>query len=260
LDKWIANYEQIGRRLFTAENLIEAVCSGEAQWPSVFGPEVRNCFDLGIADPDLFLLFNQAMYQANLLESHLVAASIESDDVLDVLDVGGGPGAWLDALSSEGVKLGRALNYEFYGTLPVMVKVRDTLGLPRGGFDFIGGNFFEQSDGHAGLFGLDPGDRFDLVSLNWILHDWSDDRCVEILGKVKHHLKPNGFLVVQEALLPPSRLGRNTMGDMMILLQTGGTERTVGDFRRIFDLRNLSVKTVLDFGTRRSVLAVQANH
>jgi O-methyltransferase domain len=55
----------------------------------------------------------------------------------------------------------------------------------------IGGNFLERVP--AG---------YDLHVLKWILHDWDDEACLELLSACRAALPDNDRLLVVEQLLP----------------------------------------------------------
>nr|XP_057938585.1 acetylserotonin O-methyltransferase [Doryrhamphus excisus] len=82
---------------------------------------------------------------------------------------------------------------------------------------FIEGDFFN-----------DPLREADLYILARILHDWTDERCVELLSRVHKACKPGGAVLLVEALLYEDGAGPLTaqLYSLNMLVQTEGRERT----------------------------------
>ncbi|XP_053733662.1 acetylserotonin O-methyltransferase isoform X1 [Synchiropus splendidus] len=81
---------------------------------------------------------------------------------------------------------------------------------------------------HEGDFFKDPLLEADLYILARILHDWTDERCVELLSKVYKACKPGGAVLLVEALLHEDGSGPLTaqLYSLNMLVQTEGRERT----------------------------------
>ncbi|XP_076026051.1 acetylserotonin O-methyltransferase [Genypterus blacodes] len=72
----------------------------------------------------------------------------------------------------------------------------------------------------------------DLYILARILHDWTDDRCIELLTRVYQACKPGGAVLVVEALLQEDGSGPLTaqLYSLNMLVQTEGRERTAAQY------------------------------
>jgi O-methyltransferase domain len=79
------------------------------------------------------------------------------------------------------------------------------------------GDLFGAIDAHA-----------DVYVLKWILHDWSDEACGEILAKVRQSMPPGSRLVAIDQHLDPSRPSPiSSMADLLMLVECeGGRERS----------------------------------
>jgi O-methyltransferase domain len=80
------------------------------------------------------------------------------------------------------------------------------------------------------LFGeLDA--RADVYVLKWILHDWSDDACREILHRVRATMSPGSRIVAIDQHLERNRPSQlSSMVDLMMLVECeGGRERSPGE-------------------------------
>lgn len=95
------------------------------------------------------------------------------------------------------------------------------------GVEHVGGDMFEGIP------------KADAAVLKWVLHDWEDDECVEILKKCKEAIPCEGGKViiveaviseeVEEAGLRDIRL----MLDMLMIAHTKGKERTEAEWKKI---------------------------
>ncbi|XP_014890574.1 acetylserotonin O-methyltransferase isoform X3 [Poecilia latipinna] len=81
----------------------------------------------------------------------------------------------------------------------------------------LGGDFFKDSLPVA-----------DLYILARILHDWTDERCIELLCRIYKACKPGGAVLLVEALLNEDGSGPLTaqLYSLNMLVQTEGRERT----------------------------------
>lgn len=108
----------------------------------------------------------------------------------------------------------------------------------------IGGSFFESVPGGG-----------DLYLLKQILHDWQDEDCVAILRNVHRAMSANARLAVVEMVLPDD--GSPHAGwtqDLMMMVVTGGCERSASDFKRLLARGGFLVETILHTGSPLSVV------
>ncbi|MBN3285479.1 ASMT methyltransferase, partial [Polyodon spathula] len=85
---------------------------------------------------------------------------------------------------------------------------------------------------HEGDFFRDPIPASDLYILARILHDWTDEKCLELLTKVNKACKPGGGLLLIEALLNEDKSGPLTtqLYSLNMLVQTEGRERSPSEY------------------------------
>ncbi|KAM4702420.1 acetylserotonin O-methyltransferase-like isoform 2-T3 [Discoglossus pictus] len=86
-----------------------------------------------------------------------------------------------------------------------------------------------------GDFFKDPIPDADLYILARILHDWSDDKCSQLLERVYNACKPGGGLLICDAVINEDRSGPvlSQMQDLLMLLCTEGKERTAAEFEKL---------------------------
>lgn len=86
------------------------------------------------------------------------------------------------------------------------------------------------------------GDMFETVPeadaffLKWILHDWDDEACVQILSNVREAAPADGRVFVVEAVVPgPETSHFSKQLDMTMLVVMGGRERTEAEYAELFE-------------------------
>jgi len=86
-----------------------------------------------------------------------------------------------------------------------------------------GGSFFDRvpSGGDAYL-------------LSHIIHDWSHEQCLQILGNCRKAMSPTSRLLIIEMVLPAENVPHpGKLLDMMMLVGPGGRERTEEEYRAL---------------------------
>ncbi|MBN3293078.1 ASMT methyltransferase, partial [Polypterus senegalus] len=88
-----------------------------------------------------------------------------------------------------------------------------------------------------GDFFRDPLPVADLYILARILHDWTDEKCVELLIKVNKACQPGGGVLLIEALLNEDKSGPLTVQlySLNMLVQTEGRERSPTEYSRLLE-------------------------
>jgi len=85
---------------------------------------------------------------------------------------------------------------------------------------------------------IEPGNFFDSVPaggdayvLSHIIHDWTEDQCLTILGHCRKAMKPDGRLLIVEMVLPAGDTPHpGKILDMVMLVIPGGQERTEAEY------------------------------
>jgi hypothetical protein len=180
-----------------------------------------SAFDWLSRHPEEASNFSGAMIGFHGSEPPAVAAAYDFPPSGTLVDVGGATGHMLTTVLARHTGL-RGVLFD----LPHVEKeARDLIG-SRGLTDRIAvetGSFFERVPSGG-----------DLYLMSHIIHDWSEDQCLKILENCRRAMKPGARLLLVEMVLPPG----NTMHpgkilDMMMLVGTGGQERTEEEYRTL---------------------------
>lgn len=157
------------------------------------------------------------------------------DQILDVLDgydvsrfshicdVGGGHGRLLCHVLQDYPHLqGTVLE------LPSVIAEEDQLWAPKLGVTdrctYVAGDMFEEVP------------EADAYFLKWILHNWSDEECLEILSTIHESAPVDGRLFIAETVVPgPGTSHFAKRLDITMMVQVGGRERTNEEYETLLD-------------------------
>ena len=178
--------------------------------------------------PDAAAAFHDAQAAGARLQAVMCAGSLPLNGVHTVLDVGGGTGTFLaHVLAAHPALTGTVLDQPVAeaGARATFAEAGVTNRAT-----FEAGDFFRAvPTGH------------DLHVLTAIVHDWSDDDCVRILGNCAAALAPGGSICVVETALEPGRFGSFVQATdaLMLALTNGGRERTAAQFDALWERAGL---------------------
>lgn len=182
-------------------------------------------------DPDYGARFNAAMASLSEGVTEFVARSETFKAASLAVDVGGGKGALIA------------------GVLRAHPHLRGILFDLRGGL--VAAGEYLTSSGVADRCEILEGDFFravpaaDVYLLKDILHDWDDDHAVQILSVIRRSMKPEARVLIIERVVPsnvtddPAHL-HAVMTDLQMMVQLGGRERTLEEYRPLFEAAALS--------------------
>ncbi|HZH48409.1 MAG TPA: methyltransferase, partial [Nitrospira sp.] len=86
----------------------------------------------------------------------------------------------------------------------------------------------------------------DAYLLSHIIHDWSEEQCLTILGHCRRAMKPGNGLLIIEMVLPAGNTPHpGKMLDMMMLVGPGGQERTEQEYGTLLGKAGLRLARVV---------------
>ena len=183
-------------------------------------------FDWLLAHPDRHAVFDSAMSAGGRLHGLALADALDWSSHERVCDVGGGSGAVLRTLVSVHPHL-RGLLFD----LPPVVARSE----PHDRLDVVGGDAF-----HAVPSG---GDAYLLVN---VVHDWDDDRAVELLTRTAEAAAGARVIVVEGERRRHPVDGIAARSDLLMLaLAPGGRERTTAEIGALAAQAGLAVERVV---------------
>jgi hypothetical protein len=222
------------------EQLLYSVTTGETAFPHVWG---ASNWEYRSQNPEANDVFNKAMTSASKGRIGLTLAAYDFSAAGTLVDVGGSQGAFLAAILSAYPDV-RGILFD----LPHVVTSAPPVLAAAGVSDrceIVGGSFLDSVP--------EGGDTY---LLSKVIHDWDDDRAVVILRNCRQVMHSAGRLLLVEAVIPP---GNNShpgkLSDLnMLVINSGGRERTEKEFRALFAASNFALTRVHPTGGEVSVI------
>jgi hypothetical protein len=172
--------------------------------------------------PEQAQIFDDAMTDMSGLIGPTVAAAYDFGRWGSIMDVGGGNGSLLASVLKAHPKVRGVL-----ADLPHVLERAQQRG-------FLGGELQVRSSMHACDFfrEVPPGCR--TYMMKNVIHDWDDDDGVAILANCRRAVPVDGALLLVEWALPEGNLDSlGKLYDVVMLVNTGGKERTVEEYRQL---------------------------
>jgi orsellinic acid C2-O-methyltransferase len=184
-------------------------------------------------DPGFAVRFNRAMASNSEAVVELVSREGDFANARLIVDVGGGKGALLAGIVARHRHL-RGIVCDLPAGLGEAPAYLAALGVHD-----------RCSVAESDFFKAVPAGG-DVYLLKDILHDWPDPEAVAILDVCRRAMEPGARLLVVERTLP-ARVGDDPMDhnriltDLHMMVLLGGRERTLDDFRDIFEKTGFSL-------------------
>ena len=160
--------------------------------------------------------FDRVMTTFHAGEKEAVADAYDFSTVDTVVDVGGGNGTFMSVVLPRYEQLRGVL----FDLPPVIERARSAVAGLGDRCEVVAGDFFQSLPaGH------------DAYVLSHVIHDWDEERALTILRNCRDAMGPNGKLLLVESVVPPGDDPHPAkMLDMLMLLFTGGMERTEEEY------------------------------
>jgi len=207
---------QLFHHIFAAwDGLDHSIQTGEPGFTKVFGAPVFNYIPM---HPELGPVFDAGMTSMNFYETSAMLEAYDFTGINVLADIGGGNGSLISAVLERYPKMtGMLLDLgHVVGRAQENLKVAGLAGRCR----VIEGSFFETIPAGA-----------DAYLFRHIIHDWTDEQSIQILGHCRKVIPANGRLLIVDCVVP---LGNapSLSKDMDITMLTfpGGQERTEVQF------------------------------
>ncbi|XP_056146024.1 acetylserotonin O-methyltransferase [Lampris incognitus] len=198
--------------------LTDAVREGRNQYEKAFGVSSKDLFQALYRSDEEMMKFMQLMNSIWNICGRDVVTAFDLSPFRSIYDLGGCSGALAKQCTSA------------YPECTVTI-----FDLPK--VVQMSREHFVTSDNqrigfHEGDFFKDCLPEADLYILARILHDWTDQCCLELLTRVYQACKPGGAVLLVEALLYEDSSGPLTaqLYSLNMLVQTEGRERTASEY------------------------------
>ncbi|MCU0455805.1 MAG: hypothetical protein MUE74_05835 [Bacteroidales bacterium] len=175
-------------------------------------------------------LYNRAMTNTSRMQVAAILSAFSFSKFRIVVDVGGGQGFFLSALLSK-----------YPGMRGILFDLPNVVGNP----EKLPSDFGGRLKVEAGSFLETIPSGGDLYTLKNILHGWTDNDCLTILGNIRKVIGGQGRIMIIEAVVE----GRNTpswgkMSDIFMMAGPDGKERTREEFRILLEKSGFSIERI----------------
>jgi O-methyltransferase/methyltransferase family protein len=219
-------------------HLLDSVKTGRPVFELLDRPQP---FEVMGDDPEFSAVFNEAMSEGTRQAAPAVVGAYDFSRFKTIADVGGGDGTLLGAILAatpglQGILFDLATGSRHAPERLAAAGLADRCAI-------VEGDFFESVPEGA-----------DAYIMKSVIHDWDDERCVTILKSCRRAMAAEGTLLVLEPVLPPKvdgspeTLGAVLVGDLNMLVSTGGRERTEAQFASLFEAAGFRLNTVIPVG------------
>ncbi|AVI65886.1 methyltransferase [Shewanella sp. WE21] len=236
LEDWNGIAINVGELLYsTWGSLLYSVQTGKPAFEHVHG---MKWFEYLEKHPEQGQIFNNGMANDTQNVAIAVCQNYDFSKVRTIADIGGG----------QGILLSQVLNLDpqMQGLLfdAASVLANAPARLEKAGVsercEMVAGNFFESVPSGC-----------DAYMLKSIIHDWNDEESIQILKNVRASMEPDARLLMIEPILP-ERVEDFSVAvemDLGMLLLLNGRERTVSEYRSLYEAVGLELIQVIDTGT-----------
>jgi hypothetical protein len=219
--------------------LAHSVRTGETALDHVYGKPIFEYFGDNPADGEVF---NEAMISHASQMHTAVAGTYDFPYEGTVVDVGAGHGTLVTAILTAHPKL-RAVVFD---TPQVVPGARSRLA-EQGVADrceFVTGDFFEAVPAGG-----------DVYALSHIVHDWDDRQAIGLLSRCREAMPDHARLAVCEMVVPAGPEPHfSKLLDLEMLVNTGGRERTLEEYERLYAAAGFELTRVVSTPTPVSVI------
>ncbi|HTV03020.1 MAG TPA: methyltransferase [Luteitalea sp.] len=189
--------------------LRDSVRTGETGHELVFGEDTFTWF---ARHPDQARLFDDFQASMTAAAATAITKAYPFPPSATVADIGGGNGTLLTAVlgAHPGVK------GVLFDLPHVVDAARPRLAAQAARLQFTGGDFFKAVPAGAQIY-----------LMKYIIHDWEESKALAILANTRRAM-PGGahLLVIEDLVCGPNQPCRAKLGDVNMLVRTGGRNRT----------------------------------
>ena len=189
---------------------------------------------------DASALFDNSMMELTSTFIPALLAEYDFSPYRHVVDVGGGTGLLLYSILEK--------YQSMEGTLfDVCSVIENTPKKYTDRCHWVSGSFFEEVPTNG-----------DLYLLKLILHDWSDDKCIQILKNCRNAMKPGNKLLLMEYTIDADfeRQFVRIYLDLLMMVMLDGKERSPGQFSTILATCGFQMTKVIS--TRSTITIIEA--
>ena len=201
----------------------DAVREGTHRWGQTYGLE-GPLFSHFFKTPEQTHEFLMGMHGYGLISSPVVVDAVDLSKFGTFVDLGGATGHLTIAACRRWANL-KGVVFDLPVAVPLATEIIAEAGMA------------DRVTATAGDFFTDPLPPADLYALGRILHDWTEEKILTLLGKIYDALPVGGAVMVVEKLLDDDKTGPewSVLQSLNMLVCTEGKERTLGEYAALLE-------------------------
>jgi hypothetical protein len=208
------------------DQLLPSLRSGKPGWELAHG---MSWVDFYARNPERSANFNRAMAEHTRDAAPGIVSAAELGRFRTLVDLGGGDGT----LMAEALRT----NPELQGVVFDLPSGLDS-AIATERCRVVAGDFFDSVPEGA-----------DAYVLKQILHDWDDEACIDILRTIRAAASPQTRVLIVDRMLADVATAADTqtlLVDVLMMVVTGGRERTEAEFRSLLDAAGFELSRVTE--------------
>jgi hypothetical protein len=214
------------------------VRTGKPAMEQIYGLPI---FEFLKQHPDEAQIFNDAMTEFSMIDAPAVAEAYNFDGIRSIVDIAGGHGLLLATILQR--------NPHLQGTLFEMSHVLE--GAKSGPLMPV----MERCTLASGdMFSSVPAGA-DAYIMKHIIHDWPDDRCVQLLSACRKGVNSGGKLLVVDTVIQPGNdFSPGKFLDLQMMIFPSGCERTEKQFHALFAAAGWRLNRIIPTAAQDSIV------
>ncbi|XP_054470394.1 acetylserotonin O-methyltransferase 2 [Anoplopoma fimbria] len=203
-------------------HLVDAIREGKNQNEKTYGVPPEDIFQAVYRSEEEMLKFMGLMNSSWILDGHDIATAFNLSCFQNIVDLGGCTGA----LAREMAKAYPSSSVTVFDLPQVVETAQKHFSQEDDDVVFQSGDFFSGE--------IPPADLYVLAR---IIHDWPEEKCLQLLKKIYNICKPGGGVLLVEAMLFENRRGPVTaqIFSLNMLVQMEGRERPPSGYTSILN-------------------------
>ncbi|KAN0031206.1 hypothetical protein ACTA71_010289 [Dictyostelium dimigraforme] len=207
------------------ESIPESLEQNKNLGPLSFG--FNDFWDIFKTNDQFKLIFTEGMKEYSNLSIPTIINNTDFSSFNTVIDIGGSHGWFVGKL----VEKYENLSGIIFDLDVVINSSMDKIRHPR--IEYVSGNFFESVP------------RADCFVLKYILHDWDDEKCLEILKIISKSMENNGKIFIFDAIIDPLDYKKELLFfDISVFQFFNAKERTLNDWKEIYDKAGFKIDSI----------------
>ena len=211
-------------------NILHSVRTGETAFDHVYG---MHCFEYLEQNPESGATFNDAMTALSSQTHVAVVSNYDFSGIETLVDVGGGHGTLLSLILKANPQL-RGKLFDLPHVVNGAPRVLEAHGVTDR-CEVSSGDFFKE---------VPAGDAY---ILSHIIHDWVDERSIQILSSCRRAAQGNARLLLVEMVIPEGNdpFWGKWLDLNMLMMTPGGRERTEQQYRDLLSAAGWEMQRIV---------------